>query len=79
MYCAIGGIHAHKSGVVNGEALIGVELLGLNRLLAAPFHIPNVRGYGLIEQGKRGDFTGGSPNVNLKNSHRSVGGVPWSS
>jgi len=64
---------------VNGEAFVGVELLGLDRLLTAPFHIPNVRGYGPIEQGKRGDFTEGSSNVNLKNSHRSVGGVPWSS
>lgn len=64
---------------MNRKALVAVELLGLDRLLTAPFHIPNVRGYGAIEQGKRGDFTEGSSNVNLKNSHRSVGGVPWSS
>ena len=44
MHCAICGIHTHESGVVNGEAFVGVELLGLDRLLAAPFHIPNVRG-----------------------------------
>ena len=28
------------------------------------------------EKGEEGDFTEGSPNVNLKNSHRSVKGVP---
>ncbi len=77
MYRAIGRIHAHESGVVNGEALFSVELLGLNRLFTAPFHIPNVRGYRPMEQGEQGDFTEGSPNVNLENSHRSVKGVPW--
>jgi hypothetical protein len=79
MNSAKGGIHAHQSGVVNGEALIGVELLGLDRFLSAPFHIANVRGQMAIEQCKWVDFSGGSPNVNLKNSHRSGKGVPWSS
>lgn len=76
MYRAIGRIHAHESGVVNGEAFFSVELLGLHRLLTAPFHIPNVRGECPMKQGQEGDFTEGSPNVNLKNSHRSVKGVP---
>jgi len=78
MYCAIGGIHTHESGVMNRKALVAVELLGLHGLLTAPFHIPNVRGYRPIEQGQRGDFTEGSPIGNLQHGHRSVKGVPWS-
>lgn len=77
MHCAIGGVHAHEGGVVNGEAFFSVELLGLYRLLTAPFHIPNVRALSPIKKGEEGDFTEGSPNVNLKNSHRSGKGVPW--
>ena len=76
MHCAIGGVHAHEGGVVNGEALFSVELLGLDRLLAAPFHIPNVRGEWSMNKRERGDFTEGLPNVNLKNSQRSVKEVP---
>ena len=79
MHCAIGGVHAHEGGVVNGETFFSVELLGLHRLLTAPFHIPNVRAQCPMKWGEEGDFTEGSPNVNLKNSHRSVKGVPWAS
>ena len=62
---------------MNGETFFSVKLLELHRFLTAPFHIPNVRGDRPAEQGEWGDFTEGSPNVNLKNSHRSVRGVPW--
>ena len=65
MYCSVSGIHTHESGVVNGEALFSVELLGLDRLLAAPFHIPNVRGEWSMNKREWGDFTEGSPVGNL--------------